>query len=57
MDIASEILSEDDYDTGLINDYGGGNVGWWIGYIHSEIGRCNEHWRTIIGNYTEPQND
>lgn len=35
-----------DYDTGLINDFGGGNVGWWQDYMRAEIGRANDHWRT-----------
>jgi len=34
-----------DYDAGLLNDYGGGNVDWWQDYIRAEIGRCNEYWR------------
>ena len=37
-----------DYDTGIINDYGGGNVDWWMDYIRAEIGRCNEYWREYI---------
>lgn len=34
-----------DYDPGLINDHGGGNVGWWQDYIRSEIERANDFWR------------
>lgn len=34
-----------DYDAGLLNDYGGGNVDWWWDYLRAEIGRANEHWR------------
>jgi len=48
-----EILDQNDYDCGLINDYGGGNVGWWQDYIRAEIGRCNDYWREIIGQYRE----
>jgi len=33
-----------DYDCGLINDYGGGNVVWWQDYIRSVIGSANQHW-------------
>lgn len=33
------------YDPGLLNDYGGGNVEWWHDYIRAEIDRCNEYWR------------
>jgi len=34
-----------DYDSGLLNDYGGGNVDWWQDYIREEIARCNGYWR------------
>jgi len=34
-----------DYDAGLININGGGNVEWWLDYIRAEIGRANDHWR------------
>ncbi len=47
------LLQEADYDTGLINDYGGGNVDWWQDYIRAEIERCNAYWRTIIESYLE----
>lgn len=49
MEEARESLETDpDYDTGLINDYGGGNIGWWQDYIRSEIERCNEYWKERI---------
>jgi hypothetical protein len=34
-----------DYDAGYLNDYGGGNVSWWHGYLRAEIERANEYWR------------
>lgn len=34
-----------DYDAGLLNDYGGGRIGWWWDYIRAEIGRANDFWR------------
>ena len=37
-----------DYDPGLLNDYGGGNVDWWWDYIRAEINRCNEYWRSQL---------
>lgn len=37
-----------DYDAGLLNDFGGGNVDWWLDYIRSEIGRANDHWRDAL---------
>lgn len=35
-----------DYDSGLLSDYGGGDVSWWQDYIRSEVGRANVHWRS-----------
>jgi hypothetical protein len=35
------------YDAGLLNDYGGGNIEWWQDYLRAEIGRANEYWREI----------
>lgn len=43
--IVSEI---DDYDCGLINDYGGGNIQWWQDYISSVIQQCNDYWRESL---------
>lgn len=37
-----------DYDAGLLNDWGGGNVDWWQDYIRAEIGRANDYWRSVI---------
>lgn len=39
--------NDPDYDCGLINDYGGGDVSWWQDYIRAEIGRANDHWSEI----------
>jgi len=38
----------EDYDCGLINDYGGGNVEWWRNYIKAEVTRANEWWRNQV---------
>src|SRR5690625_2607529 len=38
-----------DYDAGALNDWGGGDVGWWQDYIRSEIERANDHWREQTG--------
>ena len=35
-----------EYDAGLLNDWGGGNVAWWHDYPRYEIGRANEYWAT-----------
>jgi hypothetical protein len=41
-----------DYDSGLLNDFGGGNISWWQDYIRSEVGRCNDYWRSQLpSNY------
>jgi len=37
-----------DYDAGLLNDWGGGNVDWWLDYLRAEIGRANDHWRDAL---------
>lgn len=42
------LQNEQDYDPGFINDYGGGDVGWWQDYIRHEVNRCNEYWRSLI---------
>jgi hypothetical protein len=41
------ICSPSDYDAGLLNDYGGGDVEWWQDYLRAEIGRANDYWREI----------
>jgi hypothetical protein len=43
--IREAALSLPDYDAGLLNDWGGGNVEWWQDYIRTEIGRANDYWR------------
>jgi len=40
--------STSDYDAGLFNDFGGGNIAWWHDYLQAEIGRCNAYWRIIL---------
>jgi hypothetical protein len=39
--------SPSDYDAGLLNDFGGGDVGWWQDYLRAEIERANDYWREI----------
>ena len=48
LELAEKAQDEQDYDPGLLNDYGGGNVGWWHDYIRYEVGRCNAYWRQFI---------
>ena len=42
-----------DYDCGLMNGYGGGQVNWWHNYIRYEVDRCNKHWREEINAIIE----
>lgn len=50
--IDDAIFEELDYDPGLLNDYGGGKVIWWMNYIRSEINSCNEYWRDLLQSHT-----
>lgn len=36
------------YDAGLLNDFGGGNVGWWQDYIRAELGRAYDFYQSQI---------
>ncbi len=51
--IDGAILEEPDYDPGLLNDYGGGDVNWWMDYIRTEINACNAYWKSLIESHTE----
>jgi hypothetical protein len=45
-----------EYDAGLLNDYGGGNVGWWWDYIRYELGRAHDYYQEQVSDlYTTPQ--
>ena len=37
-----------EYDPGLLNDFGGGNVQWWHDYIRAELGRSEEFYQSAI---------
>lgn len=41
-----EPMALEEYDAGLLNDYGGGNVEWWQDYIRAELGRAYEHYQS-----------
>jgi hypothetical protein len=43
--LAAPVQELDEYDAGLLNDYGGGNVEWWQDYIHYELGCAYEHYK------------
>jgi hypothetical protein len=36
------------YDSGILNDFGGGYVEWWQDYLRAEIGRANDYWRAAL---------
>lgn len=38
----------DAYDAGLLNDHGGGDVGWWQDYIRAELGRAHDHYAAQV---------
>lgn len=38
----------DPYDAGYLNDFGGGNVGWWHDYIRAELARAHDHYTSQI---------
>jgi hypothetical protein len=48
-----EPVALEEYDAGLLNDFGGGNVEWWWDYIRAELGRAYEHYQSQIT--TPPQ--
>lgn len=51
-----ELLALADYDAGLLNDFGGGDVNWWMDYLRAEIGRANDYWRDALhAIVAEPQ--
>lgn len=37
------------YDAGLLNDFGGGDVGWWQDYIRAELERAHEFYASLYG--------
>lgn len=40
------VLNE--YDAGLLNDFGGGNVEWWQDYMRAELARAYDHYQLQI---------
>ena len=51
--LLSEAESIPDYDAGLLNDWGGGNVEWWQDYLRAEIAKSNDHWRACVAHTKE----
>ena len=44
----------DRYDSGLLNDFGGGNVSWWQDYIRAELERAHGHYQDQIDRRASP---
>lgn len=44
----AEFVMLEEYDAGLLGDYGGGNVEWWQDYIRAELGRAHEYYQSQI---------
>lgn len=40
----------EEYDAGYLNDYGGGNVGWWHDYIRAELERAYDFYQSQLEN-------
>jgi len=53
----SKVISLDEYDAGLLNDFGGGNVSWWHRYIRAELERAYEHYQSQIEALQAMQGD
>lgn len=41
-----QILELDEYDAGLLSDFGGGDVEWWQDYIRSELSRAHDFYQS-----------
>ena len=41
-----EPVALEEYDAGLLNDFGGGKVEWWQDYIRAELGRAYEYYQS-----------
>lgn len=43
------------YDSGHLNDYGGGNIGWWFDYIRSELDRAHDFYQSQLDSLAAPK--
>lgn len=41
------------YDAGILNDYGGGDVGWWHDYIRSLLSLADDYYQDEINRCEE----
>jgi hypothetical protein len=44
----------DQYDAGLLNDFGGGNVEWWQDYIRAELERAHDFYQSQLAAAPSP---
>lgn len=47
----------DCYSAGILNDFGGGNVGWWQDYIRAELERAHDFYQSQIDSLQEQSHD
>lgn len=45
--VPEDVGELDTYDAGLLNDFGGGDVGWWHDYIRAELGRAHDFYADL----------
>lgn len=38
----------DEYDTGLLSDFGGGDTAWWWDYMRNELGSAHDHYQSQV---------
>lgn len=50
---AVESINLDRYDAVNLNDFGGGNVGWWQDYIRSELARAHDFYQSQLQQYAD----
>lgn len=43
-------LTLDVYDAGLLNDFGGGNIGWWLDSIRQHLNSAHEFYQEQVNN-------
>lgn len=42
------------YDAGMFNDFGGGNVEWWMDYLRDELARAHDFYQSQVDAVPEP---
>ena len=57
LDVAPAVQGEPEiepYDAGSLNDFGGGDVGWWHDYIRAELDRAYEFYLIQLAAAPQP---